>query len=123
MQITLDTSKVDQRLDGMLKQLVEFPHEMEKEFLEWQAKDMHRRTPQATADQTGVETIITPRGVRSKPIAAHQKSRFATRARMGVRRAAMRGSKRPILRVELYEKLVKRMGELMSSVLAWNKVP
>ena len=64
LTISFDMTGVNKRLDAMAKQLASFPEEMSKEFIDWQSKDMRRRQPWATADQEGVETIITPRGTR-----------------------------------------------------------
>lgn len=117
LTISFDMTGVNKRLDAMAKQLASFPEEMSKEFIDWQSKDMRRRQPWATADQEGVETIITPRGTRETPHKGFGKPRIPTRI-MGARRSAQ--SMRPILRVELYKKLVDRMNALMEKCLSWQ---
>jgi len=116
-QITFDVSPLEKQLNAMLKQLQEFPQEMNKEFLEWQGKDMHRRQPESTVAPDGVETIITPRGVRQ----ASHKMITSSKPRIPTVRRAGGGARtrRPILREELFEMLTKRMDELLDKELNW----
>jgi hypothetical protein len=122
--ITLDVSGLIDRLEVMTKKLEEFPKHMAEELTAWQTEDMRRRFPNTeTPDENTVETDIWPtsRIVErdQKKINAILRTRrtAASRPRIGVVRS---GANRPILRPELYDKLVKRMDELMAKELTWR---
>jgi hypothetical protein len=121
--ITLDVSGLVDRLEAMIKKLEEFPKHMAQELTDWQTEDMRRRFPNTeTPDENTVETDIWP---TSRIVERDQKKinailrarKTASRPRVGAVRA---GTHRPILRPELYEKLVKRMDELMEKELTWR---
>jgi hypothetical protein len=121
--ITLDVSGLVARLDSMAKKLEEFPKHMAEELTAWQTEDMRRRFPNTeTPDANTVETDIWP---TSRVVERDQRKiksilrarKTANRPKLGVVRS---GTNRPILRPELYEKLVKRMDDLMEKELSWR---
>jgi hypothetical protein len=121
--ITLDVSGLVARLEAMTKKLEEFPKHMAQELTDWQTEDMRRRFPNTeTPDENTVETDIWPTSRiaerdQKKINAILRARKTASRPRLGVVRS---GTNRPILRPELYEKLVKRMDELMAKELTWR---
>jgi hypothetical protein len=117
--VSLDTSKFDATLESMLKQLNAFPHKMADELTAWQVEDMHRKFPNTDLKENTATTKIWPR--------SRMPETDKTKIRAAMRRPVIRkGSAKPssgnraILRPELYEKLVKRMDELMSKELSWQ---
>jgi hypothetical protein len=119
--ISLDVSGLIARLEAMTKKLEEFPKHMAQELTDWQTEDMSRRFPNTeTPDENTVETDIWP---TSRLVERDQKKIekiIRARKKVGKPLVVRRGSQRPILRPELYEKLVKRMDELMMKELTWR---
>jgi hypothetical protein len=124
--VTLDVSGLVARLEAMSKKLEEFPKHMAEELTAWQTEDMRRRFPNTEMpDENSVETDIWP---TSRVVERDQKKiNKIIRARknaggkaLGVSGKPIAGHHRPILRPELYEKLVKRMDELMAKELSWR---
>ena len=112
IEAQVDFSPMAKRLDAMLKQLEEFPQKMSNEFLTWQRDDMRRQVPEATPEDNGVSTIITPRGQNQGPRRRH---RIVAK---GIAISRIK-SNRPILRPELFDRLVDRMDTLLDNELEW----
>jgi hypothetical protein len=121
LEITLDVSKLVETLNSMEAQLKNFPTDMGQELTDWQTEDMNRRYPNTTVDETSASTEIWPtsRLNDQKRIVAALRSR-GKKVAQPVARVKGAGSQRPILREELYEKLVTRMDKLMSEKLSWR---
>jgi hypothetical protein len=119
--ITLDTSRLEATLDSMLEQLKLFPDDMASELTEWQTKDMRRRYPNTEIKGDSVETDVWP----TSRLQEQDRTKIRAAMKRGVIRkkpGSVRGgsSTRPILRTELYEKLVARMTDLMEERLSWR---
>lgn len=113
--VEVDGAAVDEMIGNMLKHVADFEGPMTDEFLVWQADDMNRRHPEAKTSPDAVETTILARGRKS----IGHRLRPPPFGRQPARQPIRRGP-RPILRPELFEKLVERMGALMERVLTWR---
>jgi hypothetical protein len=128
LEISLDVSSLVERQEAMVKKLEEFPkRHMTAELTAWQTEDMRRRFPNTKMpDEHTVETDIWPSSRTARVVERDQKKinailrarKTANRPRLGAVRRI--GTNRPILRSELYEKLVTRMDELMVKELSWR---
>jgi hypothetical protein len=125
LSITLDVSGLVARLDHMSEKLNEFVSLMAVELTEWQAVDMRRHYPNTDVEESAVSTEIWP---TSRVVEKDQKKiNKIIRARKNAGGKAFgvtlkaKGTTRPILRPELYDKLVVRMDELMAKELTWKK--
>jgi hypothetical protein len=122
LSVTLDVSHLVETLSNMEEQLKNFPQDMGVELTAWQTEDMHRKYPNTTVDETSASTEIWPTSRVAerdgkKIAAAFRAQRTATRKPT----VSLKGNtNRPILRPELYDKLVARMDKLMSEQLAWH---
>jgi hypothetical protein len=123
LTISIETSKLEDSFGSMLKQLAGFPQNMADELTAWQVEDMRRRYPNTDLKEDTAETDVWPRS----RLVEHDKKKIRTaiKSRRPVVRNAtgpsLKGrSNRPILRPELYDKLVKRMSDLMEEGLAWQ---
>jgi hypothetical protein len=92
---------------------------MANELTAWQVEDMHRKFPNTDLKDHNATTKIWP---RSTAPTTNKKKIMEAMRRPIVRKnpSAKGGSARPILRPELYDKLVKRMSELMEKCLSWQ---
>jgi hypothetical protein len=125
LYVSLDVSGLVARLEAMSKKLEEFPKRMAEELTEWQTVDMRRRYPNTETEESAVSTEIWP---TSRVVERDQKKiDKIVRARknaggkaLAVRTGVKGGHVRPILRPELYDKLVVRMDELMAKELTWR---
>jgi len=104
-------------------QLVELRGDLVREFTDWQRQDMKRRYPAVDDESQGgeatVATNIYPRSrlKRARAAAKSQGRAIRRRARVAVGRAG--SSRRPILRPELFDSLVKRMTVMVEDALKW----
>ena len=120
--VTLDVSPLIATLDEMEQQLKSFPNHMGEELTAWQTEDMRRRYPNTEVTSEYVQTSIWPtsRTAERDP----QKIKKAIRIHKSISKPTfvkVKGqTQRPILRPSLYEKLVKRMDELMPKYLGWK---
>jgi hypothetical protein len=122
LTVTLDVSHLVETLANMEEQLKSFPQDIGIELTDWQTEDMRRKYPNTTVDETSASTEIWP---TSRLVERDDKKIKATfvKQRAAVRKptVSLKGNtNRPILRPELYDKLVKRMDQLMSEKLAWH---
>jgi hypothetical protein len=125
LSVTLDVSGLVARLEAMTEKLEQFPKHMAEELTEWQTVDMRRRYPNTEVEQSAVSTEIWP---TSRVVERDQKKidkimrarKNAGGKALAVRTGIKAGSQRPILRPELYDKLVVRMDELMAEELTWR---
>jgi hypothetical protein len=123
LTISLDVSGLLARVDGMIGKLNEFPGRIAEELTTWQTEDMRRRYPNTEPDDGGATTKIWPtsRVVEQdkKKIAVAMKTRKSSGGRP-LSLVVRSGTQRPILRPQLYVKLVKRMDELTKKELTWR---
>jgi hypothetical protein len=125
--ITADTAAVEKRIDAITASVEALHEEVPKQFLDWQAEDMHRKRPYAQVQQADSKdttvivatTRIWPRG-RSvhKGKGGQQLDRRRGRRHRIHHRHRAHTSTRPILRGELYDKLVERIRALIQTVMA-----
>lgn len=127
MPIVADTYAIEKRLTDMqiaIRDLAD--KDIGKELHDWQVEDMKRTFPE-TEEPTFLssETTIYPRsrtyGKQGK--GKEQRESLFKRHRPIAAMPRLKGtpgSKRPILRPMLYDKLVERMGALMTRVLSWR---
>ncbi|MHC2399111.1 hypothetical protein ACVMGC_003655 [Bradyrhizobium barranii subsp. barranii] len=109
------------------KQLDELHKQMPEELVEWQRTDMRRKYPNIEVsgdkDETTAETDIWPRsrneqsgsgftGPKRPVVAAPKRYRAKGAGRPPP-------STRPILRTELFTKLVDRMTKLLAEAMKW----
>jgi hypothetical protein len=108
------------KFDRLTRQIELAKEEMPREFVTWQRDDMKRRYPNMQTGQGGdTTTAITSIWPRSR--AYDEKLRVRPK-RAGPRRYSPRRivhSTRPVLRRELYLKLVQRMTELVGKAMKW----
>lgn len=109
------------KFDRLAEQITEAKQELPKQLVEWQRVDMRRQYPNIAASESGDDTIasteIWPRS-RMQQARPHK----AAPAQAGPRVYLGGGrvhSARPILRQELYQKLVERMTELVRKAMKW----
>ena len=119
IEIFIDAYAVEARVAKMIETIKVLP--VPQEFIAWQAEDMNRTRPSAEATgPTSMFTMIYPRARRR---AVWKRTRAPATGKKPVRnRRAFRiagrnvGTKRPILRPELYERLQERMNMLLRQV-------
>jgi hypothetical protein len=111
-QITCDTTHVERILGNMLFQLKDFHNPMREEMLAWQTQDMHRKRPRAkfSMNHRRIGTRIYPRGRH------HYRKRTDRQYPLRRRGHRHHTTTRPILRVELYERLRDRMTQLLGTI-------
>lgn len=109
------------KLDRLSRQIELAKEEMPREFIDWQRTDMRRRYPTMQTGQTGNDTtVMTSIWPRSRQVVQRRQSATQPKRRAGPRMVGPRHhSMRPILRVELYDKLKARMTELIWKALKW----
>lgn len=111
------------KLDRYTKQIEDEGKDgLPDEVLEWQREDMKRKYPNQQTGQLGngtetfVLTTIWPRSRTYVRKSGSRPKKFAPRF-SGPRRVA---SGRPILRQELYDKLMERGRELLRKAMQWR---
>jgi hypothetical protein len=111
IQITIDNESVIRMLEGALRRGEEMREAMPAELTAWQEQDMGRaRANTSVPDAQTAVTMIWPRSRRSVPLSRPRHRPMLLRPR---RQAAGRGAvtvrpRRPILRVELFDRLRER---------------
>jgi hypothetical protein len=127
MEFKLDTSAIEARLDDMENRIVAFGQgEMRQELMAWQVEDMHRRFPNSEQpDDHTTDTLIWPRSrTYAETHRWPQNARPLTRRQMRPTAATprLRGvapAHRPILREELFDRLIERFRALLPEKLKW----
>ena len=107
-------------LDSMLEQLKEFPQKIGDELTEWQKEDMHRKHPNTVVAENYAETDIWPTSRLAQQRDRRKVAKVLAIKRRGGQVMVRGKSQRPILREELYEKMVKRMDALLEDELKWE---
>ena len=116
IEITVDATAIKKTLDTMVENIAHFPYDMDKEFIDWQTQDMHRQRPFTKLDagaSANTYTIILSDYTR-KMMQSRGPKRLVIQQRGTI-------SVRPILRVELLDKLKERMKALLHNCLKWVK--
>lgn len=109
------------------KQLDELHKQMPEELVEWQRADMRRKYPNIKVseekDETTAETDIWPRSRNEQAGSGFTRPKRPVVAAPKRYRAKGAGrpppSTRPILRTELFTKLVDRMTKLLAEAMKW----
>ncbi|WP_063685543.1 hypothetical protein [Bradyrhizobium stylosanthis] len=109
------------------KQLDELHKQMPEELVDWQRTDMRRKYPNievsGAKDATTAETDIWPRSRAEQPGSGFTRPKrpvVAAPKQYRLRGAGRQpSSTRPILRTELFTKLVDRMAKLLGEAMKW----
>ena len=123
--VEVDAAGVLKQLDALTKNIGGLEQQMPVEFFNWQAEDMHRHYPKVEDAGNSASTLIHPRSTRKRSrLKARLKSLVGggqpVRRRVVIRRPAVVGAHRPILRPELYELLKKRMHDMLMETAKWR---
>jgi hypothetical protein len=115
------------KFDAFGKQLDELHKQMPEELVEWQRTDMRRKYPNievsSDGDETTAETDIWPRSRNEQAGSGFRRPKLPVIA--APKRYRLRGagrtppSTRPMLRTELFSKLVDRMTKLIGKAMKW----
>ena len=108
------------KIDRLPRQIEVAKEEMPRQLMTWQRDDMKRRYPNMQTGQGGDETTATT-SIWPRSRTYDEKLRVRPK-RTGPRRYSPRRvvhSMRPVLRPELYLKLVQRMTELLGKAMKW----
>jgi hypothetical protein len=113
--------KLASTIDGMIANIEKLgKQELGTELTNWQVEDMHRKYPNTDAADNTASTEIWPRSRASQRYVPRQGPR--QRRRVLITKPRMRQGRiisvRPILRPELYQKLVERFTALLEK-LTW----
>ena len=125
--VTVDASGPLAVVNDMIRKVNHFKRvDIGTTFSEWQTEDMHRGRPfTLRARSRGrVATIIRPHSrfeVNRSRAAQRRLARRAKRASFTGSSTYRKWSTRPILRVELLEKLVTRMNEALHKHIVWKR--
>lgn len=131
MPVYFDTIDAQETLTRMQIQIRDVGHEIiPEQLMTWQREDMHRQYPFVTApNYVSAETSVWP---RSRTYEQMHKSKARQTKRLSAlpravgtlgkpipRKGTGTSTARPILRPELFDKLVERMGAMLSANLKW----
>jgi hypothetical protein len=115
------------KFDTFDKQITGLHKEVPQQLVEWQTEDMRRKYPNVKVDETELlveaTTEIWPRSRLEEPGSGFKRPRPTVKK--GPTMARLKGagrrspSTRPILRTELFTKLVDRMTKLLSEATKW----
>jgi hypothetical protein len=109
-------------IDGMIKNIDTLGNEqLGTELTAWQTDDMHRQYPNTQTEPNAASTEIWPRS-RTPKRYVRKTAQRRRRGTVMLKRGKGRGrqvSTRPILRVELFDKLCTRMAALLEKSLSW----
>lgn len=111
MMVRVDGDSIKATLDMMIENIQKCKKSIPSEFLEWQAEDMNRKSPEVDVSDNETSTDIYRRSFRRRRMILSAKPR---------RRTAIVVSSRPILRPELLESFHKRMINLMIETIQWE---
>lgn len=122
LEVTIDTAAAEKTVDTLVQNIEGLREAMPQELIDWQREDMNRKQPNLTVvDEYSVMTEIWPRG-RFSVQRAHPTRRPGQRklaAPTVVHKGVVVHSSRPILRPELFDRLVERMSALLKKVVPW----
>jgi hypothetical protein len=115
-----------QKLEAFNRQFAELHKQVPQQLVEWQTEDMRRKYPNVKVDETPqsteATTTIWPRS-RLELQPGFKRSRPTTKQGPTVARIKNVGrhpaSTRPLLRTELFRKLVDRMTRLLDEATKW----
>lgn len=122
------TEPIERTLDAMTKSIAEFgSNDMPLELVTWQADDMHRRFPNMEKpDEKTASTEIWPRSRTyeqthraTHPLPRRMQRPLSPKPRL-IGATGKPVGHHPILRPELFEKLCKRMDDLLERRLKWR---
>jgi hypothetical protein len=131
IEVHVDLSKLDKRLEGIINDIAVFPPKMAQELTDWQVEDMHRKYPNTSLEGNVATTGIWPRsrglGATLQRLTFHTRRAIRRRLHHGfraVRTAALLrknpASYRPILRPILFAQLCDRMLKLLDEQITWK---
>jgi hypothetical protein len=124
--IEVKSEVVEQRFDAMMERVKTFAHEeMPQGLTDWQTEDMRRKYPETATEATGAmpndvsaSTMIYPRSRTYEATHPHRAHPVAKRKAVLSSMPLLRKSamQHPILRQELFDKLVTRMSAMLSQI-------
>jgi hypothetical protein len=128
LDIEVETEAVAKLLDSMTDKIKTFGHEeMPQGLTDWQVEDMHRKYPETKAEQVSEEeysatTMIYPRSRTYEQTHPHRAHAVARRKPVlsAMPRLIKSVLRHPILRPELFDKLLSRMTAMLSEKIKWR---
>jgi hypothetical protein len=128
LNIEVKTEAVKQRLDFMKERLETFSHtEMPQGLTDWQTEDMRRKYPETQTDTSNSEmvstsTMIYPRSRTYEQTHPHRGHAVAKKRPVLSSMPRLKTStlRHPILRSELFDKLLSRMSAMLSEKIKWR---
>ena len=119
-EIKVDADKMLQQFDALTKNIAGLEQETSTTFFNWQAEDMNRKFPKVEGSGLSVSTTIYPRSRlrKAKNLTGGKSAR--KRSVIAAGRPGPGGSKRPILRPELFDQLKQRMIDMIKEACAWH---
>jgi hypothetical protein len=117
--IKVEADATLKQFDALTKNIADLQTETTTTFLAWQSEDMHRKFPKVEGSGLSVATTIYPRSQlrRTKNLTGGKSVR--RRSVIAAGRPAP-GSKRPILRPELFDQLKERMIDMVKEAFTWQ---
>lgn len=107
LDVHFDTSAIAGKLDALFERMAGLDNALPEELAAWQRDDMNRQRP----------VIERPMRLAARTTIWPTSRRLLARRILALRRM---GSRRPILRPELYDALRARMRELLQTTVAWR---
>jgi hypothetical protein len=119
-EIKVDADACLKQFDELTKNIADLQTETSTTFFNWQAEDMHRHFPKVEGSGLSVSTTIYPRSQLTRPKNLTPRKSVRRRSIIAAGRAAPGGTKRPILRPELFDKLKERMIDMVKEAFTWQ---
>ena len=119
-EIKVDADACLKQFDQVIKNVADLQTETTTTFIAWQTEDMHRKFPKVDGEGLSVSTEIFPRSQLKRPKSLTPRKSIRRRAVIAAGRAAPGGTKRPVLRPELFDKLKDRMVEMVKEAFTWE---
>lgn len=113
----VNADEIAGRFRALCERIEALPHASAEELTAWQREDMKRHYPNTDETIDGASTDIFPRSRKVVQRSAAQRQQPQPRQGVGRKRLP---SKRPILRPELFDKLVERMMALLEKTMVWR---
>jgi hypothetical protein len=129
LNVEVKTEAVRHRLELMTERIKTFGREeMPQGLTDWQVQDMHRSYPETevkqegAADEISAVTVIYPRSRTYEQTHPHRAHPVARRKPVlsSMPRLLKSAMSHPILRAELFDKLLSRMVALLSEKIKWR---